>query len=119
METGFLLSVNLNDDYDGGEISFQQYGRQPFRPPLGMAMAFSISLISRSRPSAGAVRRVPVDRLPGLEEPALAESTDGEPPEDHVTPPLVLEDQITPPPIEVSADVRPAGQLAGCSLSRR
>lgn len=41
----FAVSVNLNDDFDGGEVSFPEYGRQGFKAPPGGAVVFSCSLL--------------------------------------------------------------------------
>jgi hypothetical protein len=41
----FAVSVNLNDDFDGGEISFPEYGPKSFKPPVGGAVVFSCSLL--------------------------------------------------------------------------
>jgi predicted 2-oxoglutarate/Fe(II)-dependent dioxygenase YbiX len=41
----FALSVNLNDDFDGGEISFPEYGTRSYRAPAGGAVVFSCSLL--------------------------------------------------------------------------
>ncbi len=41
----FAVSINLNDDYDGGEISFPEYGPRSFKPPVGGAVIFSCSLL--------------------------------------------------------------------------
>lgn len=41
----FAVSLNLNDDFDGGDISFPEYGTQQFRPPVGAAIVFSCSLL--------------------------------------------------------------------------
>ena len=41
----FAVSINLNDDYDGGEISFPEYGARGFRPPARGAVIFSCSLL--------------------------------------------------------------------------
>src|SRR5439155_4161364 len=37
----FAVSINLNDDFDGGEISFPEYGPRSFKPPVGGAVVFS------------------------------------------------------------------------------
>ena len=37
----FALTLNLNDDYDGGELRFPEYGRQRYRPDAGAALVFS------------------------------------------------------------------------------
>ena len=41
----FAISINLNDDFDGGEVSFPEYGPQGFKPPVGGAVVFSCSLM--------------------------------------------------------------------------
>jgi predicted 2-oxoglutarate/Fe(II)-dependent dioxygenase YbiX len=37
----FALTLNLNDDYDGGELRFPEYGNQLYRPDAGAALVFS------------------------------------------------------------------------------
>jgi predicted 2-oxoglutarate/Fe(II)-dependent dioxygenase YbiX/peroxiredoxin len=41
----FAVSVNLNDDFDGGEVSFPEYGPRGFKAPVGGAVVFSCSLL--------------------------------------------------------------------------
>ncbi len=41
----FAVSVNLNDEFDGGEVSFPEYGRRSFKAPAGGAVIFSCSLL--------------------------------------------------------------------------
>jgi peroxiredoxin/predicted 2-oxoglutarate/Fe(II)-dependent dioxygenase YbiX len=41
----FAVSINLNDDFEGGGIGFPEYGGQEFRPPVGGAVVFSCSLL--------------------------------------------------------------------------
>jgi peroxiredoxin len=41
----FAVSVNLNDDFDGGEVSFPEYGSRSFKAPAGGAVVFSCSLL--------------------------------------------------------------------------
>lgn len=41
----FAVSINLNDDFDGGEVSFPEYGPKRFKPPVGGAVVFSCSLL--------------------------------------------------------------------------
>ncbi len=41
----FAVSINLNDDFEGGEIGFPEYGPQTFKPPQGAAVVFSCSLL--------------------------------------------------------------------------
>ena len=41
----FAVSVNLNNDFDGGEVSFPEYGPRSFKAPPGGAVVFSCSLL--------------------------------------------------------------------------
>lgn len=41
----FALTLNLNDDYQGGQLRFPEYGPQRYRPPRGAALLFSCSLL--------------------------------------------------------------------------
>ncbi|MFN4159840.1 MAG: 2OG-Fe(II) oxygenase [Gemmobacter sp.] len=41
----FAVSVNLNDDFAGGEVSFPEYARQGFKAPPGGAVVFSCALL--------------------------------------------------------------------------
>jgi len=46
----FALSLNLNDDYDGGELCFPEYGEGKYRPNKGGAIIFSGSLLHEALP---------------------------------------------------------------------
>jgi predicted 2-oxoglutarate/Fe(II)-dependent dioxygenase YbiX len=37
----FALTLNLNEDYDGGELRFPEYGPDRYRPAAGEALVFS------------------------------------------------------------------------------
>ena len=39
----FALTLNLNDDYEGGQLRFPEYGPDLYRPPPGAALIFSCS----------------------------------------------------------------------------
>ncbi len=41
----FALSLNLNDDYTGGEIVFPEFGAKRYRPQVGGALVFSGTLL--------------------------------------------------------------------------
>ena len=43
----FAVSINLNDDFEGGEVSFPEYGPRGFKAPAGGAVVFSCSLLHR------------------------------------------------------------------------
>jgi predicted 2-oxoglutarate/Fe(II)-dependent dioxygenase YbiX/peroxiredoxin len=44
----FAVSVNLNDDYDGGDLVFPEFGQARFRPPAGGACVFSCTLFHQA-----------------------------------------------------------------------
>ena len=46
----FAVSINLNDDFDGGGLGFPEYGGQTFKMPVGCAAVFSCSLLHRVTP---------------------------------------------------------------------
>jgi predicted 2-oxoglutarate/Fe(II)-dependent dioxygenase YbiX len=47
----FAVTVNLNsDEYEGGELTFPEYGRTAFKPPVGGAVVFSCSLLHQALP---------------------------------------------------------------------
>ena len=41
----FACSINLNADFEGGEVGFPEYGPRTFKPPPGGAVVFSCSLL--------------------------------------------------------------------------
>jgi predicted 2-oxoglutarate/Fe(II)-dependent dioxygenase YbiX len=41
----FAVSINLNANFDGGEISFPEYSPQTFKPAPGTAVVFSASIL--------------------------------------------------------------------------
>jgi peroxiredoxin len=43
----FAVSINLNDAFTGGEVSFPEYGPRSFKAPLGGAVVFSCSLLHK------------------------------------------------------------------------
>jgi peroxiredoxin len=47
----FAVSLNLNTgDYEGGQLSFPEFGRQRYEPPRGGAVVFSCSLLHEATP---------------------------------------------------------------------
>lgn len=46
----FAGSINLSDDFDGGDLRFLEYGPRSYRPPLGGAVVFSCSLMHEALP---------------------------------------------------------------------
>lgn len=50
----FAVSINLNDGFEGGEVSFPEYGPRGYKAPRGGAVVFSCSLLHAvSRVTAG------------------------------------------------------------------
>jgi predicted 2-oxoglutarate/Fe(II)-dependent dioxygenase YbiX/peroxiredoxin len=43
----FAVSINLNDAFTGGEVSFPEYGPRSFKAPVGGAVVFSCSLLHK------------------------------------------------------------------------
>ncbi len=41
----FAVSINLNDAFEGGEVSFPEYGRRGFKAPPGGAVVFPCALL--------------------------------------------------------------------------
>ena len=39
------VSINLNADYEGGDLRFPEYGSRTYRPPPGGAVVFSCSIL--------------------------------------------------------------------------
>ncbi len=46
----FAMSLNLNDDYEGGLLRFPEYSDKVYRPPAGGACVFSCSLLHEALP---------------------------------------------------------------------
>ena len=46
----FAVSINLNNDFDGGAVSFPEYGSQGYKAPAGTAVVFSCSLLHAVSP---------------------------------------------------------------------
>ena len=76
----FAMSINLNDDYEGGAMRFPEFSNELHRPPMGGGLIFSCSLLHEALPvsrgtrfvaltfffSARATRQPLPKRLPGL-----------------------------------------------------
>ncbi len=46
----FAVSINLNNDFEGGELNFPEYGPRSFKMPTGGAVVFSCSLLHAVSP---------------------------------------------------------------------
>jgi peroxiredoxin len=43
----FAISINLNSDFDGGELRFPEYSRRGFKAPTGWAVVFPCAILHR------------------------------------------------------------------------
>lgn len=46
----FAVTINLNEDYDGGELRFPEFGMRTYRAPPSSAIVFSCSLLHEVTP---------------------------------------------------------------------
>ena len=46
----FAISLNLNDEFEGGDLVFPEFSARGFRPPAGGAIVFSCGLLHAVRP---------------------------------------------------------------------
>lgn len=66
----FALTLNLNSDYEGGELVFQEFGAGLYRPPAGGALVFSGTLLHAAREVTAGRRYVLLSFLWGDEAEA-------------------------------------------------
>lgn len=59
----FAVTINLNDDFDGGDLRFPEFGTRTHRPPPGGATVFSCSLLHEATPVTRGVRYATVPFL--------------------------------------------------------
>jgi predicted 2-oxoglutarate/Fe(II)-dependent dioxygenase YbiX/peroxiredoxin len=52
----FAVTLNLNDDFEGGALRFPEFGRRTYRPPAGGATVFCCSLLHEATPVTQGVR---------------------------------------------------------------
>lgn len=52
----FAVSINLNADFEGGDLRFPEFGPRTYRPPVGGAVVFSCSLLHEATPVTRGVR---------------------------------------------------------------
>lgn len=46
----FAVTINLNNDFEGGELNFPEYGARTFKPAVGGAVVFSCALLHAVSP---------------------------------------------------------------------
>jgi predicted 2-oxoglutarate/Fe(II)-dependent dioxygenase YbiX len=66
----FAVTINLNADYEGGDLRFPEYGPRTYRAPPGGAVVFSCSMLHEATP---VVRGTRYAFLPFLYDEAGAE----------------------------------------------
>jgi predicted 2-oxoglutarate/Fe(II)-dependent dioxygenase YbiX len=52
----FAVTINLNDDYEGGDLRFPEFGPHGYRGPVGGAIVFSCALLHEVTPVTRGVR---------------------------------------------------------------
>lgn len=52
----FAISINLNDDFEGGEVSFPEYSPAGFKAPAGTAVVFGCGLMHSVAPVTSGAR---------------------------------------------------------------
>jgi peroxiredoxin len=70
----FSMSINLGDDYEGGELRFPEYGRHLYRPPAGSALLFAAPLLHEVTDIRRGRRFVLVTFFCGNEPPAARDA---------------------------------------------
>ncbi|HEX4711048.1 redoxin domain-containing protein [Phenylobacterium sp.] len=46
----FAVSINLNEDFEGGDLRFPEFGPRTYRPPMGGATVFGCNLLHEATP---------------------------------------------------------------------
>jgi predicted 2-oxoglutarate/Fe(II)-dependent dioxygenase YbiX/peroxiredoxin len=46
----FAVTINLNENYEGGDLRFPEYGDRTYRAPVGGAIVFSCSMLHEATP---------------------------------------------------------------------
>jgi len=66
----FAVTINLNEDYEGGDLRFPEWGRRTYRAGAGGAVVFSCSMLHEATPVTAGRRYA---TLPFLYDEAAAE----------------------------------------------
>jgi predicted 2-oxoglutarate/Fe(II)-dependent dioxygenase YbiX len=85
----FAVTINLNDDFEGGDLWFPEFGTRRYRPPAGGAVVFSCSLLHEATPVTQGTRYAV---LPFLYDDAAARIREAN-----------LASLVPPPPAEAAA----------------
>ncbi len=71
----FALSLNLNDDYEGGGVAFKEYSQRAYKSPAGTAIVFSSSLLHEVLETTRGIRYTLISHL--FNEQSLPPKTSG------------------------------------------
>lgn len=66
----FALSINLNEDYEGGGVTFPEYGSTAYTTPAGGGVMFSCTLLHEALPVTSGTRFVELTFLFDRQAPA-------------------------------------------------
>lgn len=69
----FAVSINLNGDFDGGDLRFPEFGRRSYRPPVGGAAVFACGALHEVIPVTRGRRYAFVPFLYGEADAAVRE----------------------------------------------
>jgi len=70
----FALSINLNKDFEGGDLIFPEFGRKTYRPPEGGALVFSCGALHQVMPVTKGKRYAFLAFMYGEEDARLREA---------------------------------------------
>jgi cephalosporin hydroxylase/predicted 2-oxoglutarate/Fe(II)-dependent dioxygenase YbiX/peroxiredoxin len=70
----FAVTINLNKEYEGGDLVFPEFGRRSYRAPTGGAVVFSCGALHQVTPVTAGRRYAFVAFLYGEEDAALREA---------------------------------------------
>jgi cephalosporin hydroxylase/predicted 2-oxoglutarate/Fe(II)-dependent dioxygenase YbiX/peroxiredoxin len=70
----FAVTINLNKDFEGGDLVFPEFGRRAYRAPMGGAVVFSCGALHQVTPMTAGRRYAFVAFLYGEEDAALREA---------------------------------------------
>lgn len=73
----FAVTLNLNADYEGGELRFPEFGRRTYKPPPGGATVFGCNLLHEATPVTSGERFALVPFLYDDEGAALRQANLG------------------------------------------
>jgi predicted 2-oxoglutarate/Fe(II)-dependent dioxygenase YbiX len=73
----FAVSINLNADFEGGELRFPEFGSRTYRPPPGGATVFACGLLHEATPVTRGRRFALLPFLYDAEDAAIRDETRG------------------------------------------